>query len=117
MTAARSMLYSVGAGILLPLAWFGAYRIFPEPVNHAMSTPWVGDAVLLLWPSSILLLGDPDEVSLILPIISVALNAVLYGAIGWLVWIGWNRQRLILPVVAVGVLSGWYVLLRWYVGV
>ena len=75
------------------------------------------DRVLVaIWPSWLFLIADPEERSVVIPAAAVAVNALLYGAVGWLVWFGLNRRRLVLPVVAVGVLAGWYALLRWYVG-
>lgn len=113
MTAKKFVLCFVAAGIFLPAAWFGVYRVCPEIINRAMSSLWVGDVVLLLWPSSILLLGDPNETSVVvLPIVSTIANAVLYGIIGALLWIGLKRSKAVLAVTVAAILAGWYGLLR-----
>ena len=59
---------------------------------------------------------DPDERSVTIPAAAIAVNVILYAAVGWLMRIGLKRRRLLLPMVAVGLLAGWYALLRWYVG-
>jgi hypothetical protein len=75
------------------------------------------DRVLLaLWPSSIFLMADPEGRSALVPTTAIAVNAALYGVLGWTVWFGLNRRRFVLPVVAVVVIAGWYVLFRWYAG-
>ncbi|MCY7309055.1 MAG: hypothetical protein LH632_23590 [Rhodoferax sp.] len=75
------------------------------------------DRVLLaVWPSWIFFVADPEERSVAIPVVSVAVNAVLYGAIGWLVWFGLYRHRAMLGVAIGVVLLGWYFLFNWYAG-
>ena len=69
--------------------------------------------VSVLWPSWLLLMADPEERSVAIPAISVAINAALYGIAGWLVWIGLHRKRAVLVLVVVALLALWYAMLRW----
>lgn len=57
------------------------------------------------------MLGDPEDTSVMLPILAVVLNAILYAILGWLFWIGITRSRIVLTVVVVSIVIGWYGLL------
>lgn len=120
MSQRRFVAVATAVGIAVPLAWLAVYWTFlqgnPARINSIMSG-WHFDRVLVaVWPSWLFLIADPEETSVAIPAAAIAVNALLYGAVGWLVWFGLNRRRFMLPVVAVGVLAGWYALLRWYVG-
>ena len=120
MSQWRFVAWAVGGGIAIPALWLFVQRVFlsnDPSLSHLLLSSYRFDRVLLaVWPSSILLMADPEGQSVAIPAAAIAVNAVLYGVVGWLVWYGLNRRRLMLPVVAVGVLAGWYALLRWYVG-
>ena len=58
-------------------------------------------------------MADPEERGVAIPIVSIAINALLYGIVGWLIWFGLNRNRLVLVVVAAALIVGWYLLQRW----
>ena len=73
------------------------------------------DRVLIaFWPSWFFFVADPEGRSGTIPLASVAVNAALYGSLGWLVWLGIYRHRAVLGVVVVMVLIGWYFILGWY---
>lgn len=120
MSQWRFVLWAVGVGVAIPALWLVVQRAFlsSDPgLSYLVLSTYRFDRVLLaLWPSSILLMADPEGRSVAIPAVAITANAVLYGAVGWLVWFGLNRRRFMLPVVAVSVLAGWYALLRWYVG-
>jgi hypothetical protein len=87
----------------------------PALTNSVMSTNF--DRVLVaLWPSWLFLIADPEERNVTLHIASIAVNALLYGALGWLMWLGLNGSRAILGAAGAIVLAGWYFLLSWYIG-
>lgn len=120
MSQRRFVALAAVTGIAVPLAWQAVYFSFlrgdPALINLIMSGGHLDRVLIVLWPSWLFLLADPEERSVAIPAAAIAVNAFLYAAVGWLVWFGLNRQRLMLPVVAVGLLAGWSALLRWYVG-
>ncbi|MBK9134129.1 MAG: hypothetical protein IPM15_07220 [Betaproteobacteria bacterium] len=120
MSQSRFVAFAAAVGVAIPLVWLAIYWTFlrgnPSLINSIMSGGHLDRVLVAIWPSWLFLIADPEERSVVIPAAAVAVNALLYGAVGWLVWFGLNRRRLVLPVVAVGVLAGWYALLRWYVG-
>ncbi len=120
MNQCRFVVFAAGIGIAFPLAWLAIYWAFlrgnPALINWVMSGSHVDRILIAVWPSWLFLIADPEERSVAVPIAAIAVNAVLYGAVGWLIWFGFNRRRFVLPIVAAGVLIGWYLLLSWYVG-
>ena len=120
MSQRRFVGFAAAIGVAIPLAWLAAYWVFfrgnPALTNSIMSGAHFDRVLVVVWPSWLFLIADPEERSVAIPAAAIAVNALLYGVVGWLVWFGLNRRRLMLPLVAVGVLAGWYVLLRWYVG-
>lgn len=120
MNQRRFVGFAAAVGVAVPLAWLAVYWTFlrgnPALINSIMSGGYFDRVLIAIWPSWLFLIADPEERSVAIPAVAIAVNALLYGAVGWLVWFGLNRRRLMLPVVAIVVLAGWYVLLRWYVG-
>jgi len=116
----RFVVWAVGAGVAIPVLWLVVQRAFlsNDPgLSYLVLSSYRFDRVLLvLWPSSIFLMADPEGQSIAIPTVAIIVNAVLYGAVGWLIWFGLNRRRFVLPVVGLGVLAIWYFLLRWYAG-
>jgi hypothetical protein len=116
----RFVALSVGVGVAVPALWLFVYWVFlrsnPGLISLIMGTYHVDRALLAVWPSWIFLVADPEERSIAIPVVSVAVNAALYGALGWLFWFGLYRHRAILGVVIAVALSGWYFLFSWYTG-
>jgi hypothetical protein len=113
----RFVALSVGVGVALPVLWLLVYWLFlrgnPDLIRWIMESRF--DRVLIaIWPSWFLLVADPEERSITIPLASVAVNALLYGVLGWLVWLGLYRNRAMLGVVIATVLIGWYFLFSWY---
>lgn len=120
MSQHRFVALSVAVGTVVPALWFIAYWMFfkgDSSLSHtAMSALYLDRVLLAIWPSSILLMADPEGKSISIPLLSVAANAALYGAMGWLVWLGFCKSKSILGAVVVMVVAGWYFLLSWYLG-
>jgi hypothetical protein len=120
MNQRRLVVFAAGIGVAIPIAWLAIYWIFlresPALISSAMSGGYLDRMLIVVWPSWLFFIADPEERSVAIPIAAVAVNALLYGAVGWLIWFGLNRRRFVLPVVGVGVFVGWYLLLRWYTG-
>ena len=113
----RFVALSIGVGIALPVLWLLVYWLFlrgnPDLISWIMRSRF--DRVLIaIWPSWFFFVADPEERSVTIPLASVAANAVLYGALGWLVWFGLYRYRAMLGVAIAAVLIGWYFLFSWY---
>ncbi len=120
MSQRRFVAFAAGMGVAIPLVWLAIYWAFlkgnPALINSIMSGGFFDRVLIALWPSWLFLIADPEERSIAIPTASIAVNAVLYGSVGWLVWIGLNRRRIVLLAVTFAVLAGWYLLLRWYTG-
>lgn len=111
---------SVAVGVAIPALWFIAYWAFfrgdPSLSHSAMSAFQIDKVLLAIWPSSMFLMADPEGKSVLIPLVSVAVNAVLYGVMGWLVWLGVYRNKAILGAAVGMVVAGWCFLLGWYLG-
>lgn len=120
MSARRFVSLAVAIGVAIPVLWLSVYWLFmrgdPTLINLVMSTYRMDRLLLAVWPSWILFIADPEERSVAIPAVSVAANALLYGSLGWSIWFGLYRRRIVLAGVVTFVLVGWYVLLRWYGG-
>jgi hypothetical protein len=115
----RFVAFSFGIGVALPVLWLFIYWVFlkgnPDVISWIMSSRF--DRVLIaIWPSWFFFVADPEERSVTIPLASVAVNGVLYGALGWTVWLGLYRHRAMLGVALAAVLIGWFFLFRWYAG-
>ena len=113
----RFVALSVGVGVAVPVLWLLGDWLFLRG-NPDLSKWIMGfhfDRVLLaVWPSSVLLMADPEGRSVSIPIMAILTNVALYGGLGWLVSFGLHRYRAALGVAAAIVLVGWYFLFNWY---
>lgn len=120
MNQLRFVAVAAGIGVAIPLVWLTFYWAFlrgnPALINSVMSGGYLDRILIAVWPSWLFLIADPEERSVVIPAVAVTVNALLYGAVGWMVWIGLNRHHFVLPIIGVGVLAGLYLLLRWYGG-
>ena len=121
MSQRRFVTFAVAIGAAIPVVWLAIYWVFlqgnPTLINSVMSTGHFDRLLVAVWPSWVFLIADPDERSVTIPAMAIAVNALLYGVFGWLIWFGLNRKRFMLGIVAVALIAGWYLLLRWYLGV
>lgn len=112
--------WAVGAGVVLPIIWLVAYWTFlrgnPGLMHSVMSVGHFDKVLLAIWPSSIFLAADPENRSVAIPVVSMAVNAALYGGLGWLFWVGLYRTRIVLVRTILLILVGWYYLFSWYAG-
>lgn len=120
MSRSRFIAVAVAMGVALPLAWLAIYwallRGNPALINSLMSSGHLDRVLLALWPGWLLFIADPEEGSIAIPAVAIGTNALLYGVIGWLAWVGLTRRRVVLLALVAGVIAGWYLLLRWYGG-
>ncbi|MBX3628248.1 MAG: hypothetical protein KF892_24890 [Rhizobacter sp.] len=120
MSQYRFVALAATIGGAIPLVWLAVYWTFlrgnPALIHSIMSTGHFDRILVAIWPSWLFLIADPEERSFAIPAAAIAVNALLYGVVGWLIWFGLNRQRFMLAVLAAAVLVGWYALLRWYAG-
>lgn len=116
----RFVTLAIALGIAVPALWLIVYWLFlrgnPALIHSIMSTNRFDRVLLAVWPSWIFLVADPEERSLAIPAMSVAVNALLYGSLGWLIWFGLYRRRAVLGLTAMAVIVGWYFLFSWYLG-
>jgi hypothetical protein len=121
MSPRRFIISAIAVGVAIPLLWLALYwgvlRGNPRLINNLMSAGRLDLALLAVWPSWILLVADPEERSVAIPAASIAVNGVLYGGLGWLVWFGLYRKPAAIAVAALAILVGWYFLFGWYTGV
>lgn len=107
-------------GLAVPLAWLTFYGLSLRG-NSALISAFMEsgfDRVLVaVWPSWLFLIADPEERNLTIAAASVFANGMLYGLLGWLIWLGiYSKGRvfLVLTMVAAGI--AWYLLLHLYIG-
>lgn len=116
MSQRRFVAVAAAVGAAIPLVWLTLYWVISREnpaLQGAVTTEGSLDVISILWPSWLLLMADPEDRSISIPAISVAINAALYGAVGWLVWFGLHGKRSVLMIVVVALLCLWYALLRW----
>ena len=106
----RFLSFFGAAGFLLPFALAGTWALLEK--RPALYAGPVGDALfsfqLLIWPTSVFLLGRSDIGALIA---SALLNIGVYLLIGHLIWLGMTRRRWIIYASVAGVLAIWVRLL------
>ena len=112
MSQRRFVVAAIALGVAIPVAWQMAHWVFLRGTAASMPEGYLR-ILFVLWPSCVLLMADPEERGIAIPAMSIAVNALLYGVVGWLIWFGLNRSRLVLAAVAVALIAGWYFLLRW----
>ncbi|WP_368564807.1 hypothetical protein [Pseudoxanthomonas sp. UTMC 1351] len=114
---ARAVIVSVALGASIPIVWsllyYGVGGAFPEFKDGLLTASGSNTLRLLIWPTSILLLGDPDDSNYGLVLVSVAGNMLLYGLLGALIWMGLHRSKmyLIFPVLLTAGIWYWVLIL------
>ncbi len=96
MSMARFISLFAAAGVLVPqAAW---WVISKYPAIDLKVGVGLQKLMLVLWPSSLMLLPAGSDESL-LPVallISIAVNVVLYVAIGAAIWYGFKKHHVVL---------------------
>lgn len=89
---------SFGAvGAFLPVAWIFYYVTVGADsyaIDWLAQSAWFQNFRLMLWPSSLLLIADPNDANIPLWITSVLLNVGLYAVVGCLVWLSLHESKL-----------------------
>ena len=121
MSQRRFVLWTICLGITVPALYLILERVFmkdnPGLSYLVVSTYRLDYVILALWPSSILLMADPEGRSISIPLFAISANVVLYAVVGWSVWVGLNRRSILFIFVAACLLAaGYYLLFRWYAG-
>lgn len=116
MNQRRFATMAAAVGAAIPLLWLLVYWVVargsPVFVGWAISERHL-QFLSILWPSWPLLMADPEGRSIAIPAVSVAINGMLYGVAGWLIWFGLYRNRAVLALVVGLLIALWYILLRW----
>lgn len=114
------VMLAVGVGVAIPIIWLVVYWSFlktnPSLMHAIMSSGHFDRALLAVWPSSMFLAADSEDRSVVIPVVSIAVNAVLYAGLGWLVWFGLYKNRIVLGLTVAALVVGWYCLFNWYAG-
>ncbi len=106
----------VGLPTVYLLLYWTLLKENPNLSEWVMSVGHLDRVLLALWPSWILLAVDPNDESVAIPVVSIALNGALYAGLGWLVWFGLYKNRMVLAGTILLTLFGCYKLVGLYVG-
>lgn len=102
-------------GAAVPALWLVVYSVMRQAQGgdgSPLPPVWLENLFLMLCPPSLLLLGDPEESSFLLPTLMIVVNALLYGAVGSAIWHGLHRSMITIVVLVVAVILGWVWLLQ-----
>ena len=81
-------------GFAIPIAWIGLYLQSSTFVSWVYNSPqWVGNVRMVVWPSALLLVADPEETNVPLWIVSIILNGLLYFLIGSIIEAAVNSRK------------------------
>lgn len=115
MTCKRFVGIASSIGAAVPVAWLFMYqfvgRVFPSLQDFLSDLPGIDYALLILWPSSLLLIADPTNSNPGPWLQSAVANAVLYAIVGWALWLGIYRLRLLLVALVLLLIGLWTFLL------
>lgn len=79
-------------GLAIPTLWMLVYQIKPEWLAGLLRVTWMNDVVLLVWPSSLMLLGDAKDASTLIPMVSIAFNGLLYFIVAAALIFGFRKS-------------------------
>lgn len=106
----RTITYFSLAGLILPAVIVSIDYINGKLFEFDLVLGyWTEIMMLLLWPSSIILLPFLDWTRwfVVVLLTSILLNVFLYSAIGTFCWLGANRNRLYFIIPLIGLLLVW----------
>lgn len=97
-------------GLLIPLLFhFLWYEIRIEELISRDCYSLFLDLQLIIWPSSIMLLGASNELEVyIITLISTVANTIYYIAIGLVAWIGIYKYRTVLILLVIALCGLWW---------
>ncbi len=101
-------------GVSIPIIWLSfwgwAKNSCEQCVSWLMGSQLFDVGLLLVWPSSLLLMADPTDSNLQLQVVSVVVNIVFYMILGWLTWLATSKSLMFfLPII------GFYIWWLWFV--
>jgi hypothetical protein len=90
----RATLWFSLVGLGIPVVWMSLYHLVPGFPKWWYGTPtWIETMLLVVWPSSILLVADPLDQNVGLWVTSAAINFGLYALIGSITVVALSRKR------------------------
>jgi len=101
-------------GACLSIVFAATWSVLERhPGSYSSIATAFADVTVLLWPSSLMMLGfaGKDALPLMPLILAVLLNALLYALLGALLWWGTHRHRWVLYALGVAIALAWYRLL------
>lgn len=73
-------------GLFVPIVWMTLYHQSASFAQWWFAAPqWIEAVRLVLWPSAILLMADPQDSNVSLWVVSALINAALYAVVASLV--------------------------------
>lgn len=110
MSMARFISLFAVAGVVVPLVFQVIWWIVDSYPSIGRSIGYgLHKATLVLYPSSFVMLAASEEsLYLGLLLISIAVNVVLYVAIGAAIWYGFRKHHLILVLLAAVLAVMWW---------
>jgi hypothetical protein len=90
------------AGLILPVLWLVFYSLGGESMSRwAVNSTWFSNVLLFLWPSSVLLIADPEDTNFGLRFVSILVNVGFYGLLGYFAWLARSASKLWYFVLAI----------------
>ena len=91
----RPTLWISLVGLSIPVVWMLLYHLVPGFSKWWYGTPtWAETILLVVWPSSILLVADPLDENVGLWVVSAAINLGLYAFVGSIIVAAVSRKRM-----------------------
>jgi len=111
---ARFAMIASALGAVLSLVLIGLRQFFTGASASSVALMWVTTG---LWPSSIMLMGTADKETVDAGLLavygaSIAINALVYAAIGCGLWHGFYRSKPVLVALVALIVVSWVGLSR-----
>ncbi|SET67044.1 hypothetical protein SAMN05660429_02354 [Thalassotalea agarivorans] len=88
----NSALLGASVGLIFVAFWYGINSC-ETCSNYMVVTLWVDYARLAMWPSAILLVGDPMGTNYALQAVSAVLNVLLFSVLAFLLHLGVRKGK------------------------
>ena len=111
MSFVRFLAWFAIGGVLVPLifqvVWWLVDRYQPANLDLGLGVQRI---MLILWPSSLMMLpaGSDESLFLVALSISIVVNVVFYVAIGVAIWYGFRKHHVILVLLAIVIGVIWW---------